>query len=206
MNENDEILRYISDLMTDEEKKAFDAQLTGSVELSEKLEESRRKISNLKNLSSIVEHSPYFTNLLPRVRSRLDDKSPFITASRLAYILPVIVIIFSFILNYFDGRNNNFTPQPESFSLMISEAVDESNNESLTQILEEDIYFGLNDFPLSELDAEIQNGSYFDLNLGYQNYINNRDLPVLDELNYYDKFNDQDIEEVYKILLNKEIL
>ena len=99
MKRNDEILRYLSDLMSGGEKEKFESELSSSEELRAEFELLKSRLEGLKNVSEISSDSPYFQNLLPRVRTRIEKKKKLKWIPRLAYIVPTATAVILLAIN-----------------------------------------------------------------------------------------------------------
>ncbi len=99
MKRNDEILRYLSDLMSEGEKNKFESELSSSEELRAEFELLKSRLDGLKNDSEISSDSPYFQNLLPRVRVRIEKKKKLKWVPRLAYIVPTATAVILLAIN-----------------------------------------------------------------------------------------------------------
>lgn len=106
MERNDDILKYLSDMMTEIEKTDFENRLLQSEDLKNAFEKYKNTLSELNSISDIKADSPYFQNLLPRVRSRMSKKTGIRWIPKLAYLIPTATAIVLIFINI--GR---FTPE-----------------------------------------------------------------------------------------------
>lgn len=123
MKRNEEILRYLSDLMSGEEKKKFESELSSSEELRNEFELYTSKLGGLKELAEIKEDSPYFQNLLPRVRTRIEKEKKLKWIPRLAYIVPTATAVILLAIN-----TGKFLPEGER------KPADSNNTASVTEL------------------------------------------------------------------------
>lgn len=140
-NNNDDMLKYLSGLMTDDEIISFKEELKKSPELNYRFENVKAKIFEIGRISEIPTDEAYFNNLLPLVHERntqLKSKNYF---AKFAYSLPVsivlAVIIFLGIFNRSDG-----SLEFENFDNLINESLfDRSTAERVYTEIETYNYF-----------------------------------------------------------------
>jgi anti-sigma-K factor RskA len=106
MKSNDEILKYIAGIMTEKEKSDFEERAARSEELNNELRKYQNSMSELNALADIKEESPYFQNLLPRVRTRLDKEKKLKWSPKFAYLVTTATAILLIVINI--GR---FSPE-----------------------------------------------------------------------------------------------
>lgn len=102
MKSNEEILKYYSGLMTNEEKKLLEKKLSDSPRLQEEFDKTGKLIDRLKEYSMAEADESYFTNLLPRVREKIGKKQGKVVFGKIVYALSMsivvaFVLIFSFV-------------------------------------------------------------------------------------------------------------
>lgn len=103
MKKNDErILKYLSELMNEKEKSNFEKELTSSEELKSNYESiiNHLEVANISKYVTINEM--YFTNVLPRVRERLEKKKKSYSWKSVYYLTPTaaaVVILSLFLFN-----------------------------------------------------------------------------------------------------------
>lgn len=103
MKRNDElVLKYLSDLMSKEEKLNFENELKSSAGLSVLVQTYKSKMDSLR-YDEVELDSTYLANILPRVRERIDkDKRSFSFFHRkIFYAIPTTAVaVLAFILFY----------------------------------------------------------------------------------------------------------
>jgi len=140
MNTNNErIFKYLSDLMTENERNSFENELINDVKLSQEFLFYSEKLDNMK-LDNVELESSYFNNLLPKVRNSLDKPVKNKTLTRLAFGLPTMaVVLFAGIIFIKSGvTTNNGTD-------IINEIVNNMDNEIVSSKY------------ISDLDIDLQN-------------------------------------------------
>jgi hypothetical protein len=135
MKRNDDILKYLSDFMTVREKQDFEKELSLSEDLRNRLDEQKAMLKGINGLADIKEESPYFQNLLPRVRGRMEKKKSAVWVPKWAYLLASSAAVVLLVINL-----GKFTPvdQPaknetkvDSNAIVKTEVVDIYQNENL---------------------------------------------------------------------------
>lgn len=93
MNANSErILRYLSELMDEDEKAAFEIELKNNSSLSDELDMLRIKLKEF-GLGDVETDERYFGSLLPKIRSRIESPAKNKLIPRLAVGLPTIAAV-----------------------------------------------------------------------------------------------------------------
>lgn len=101
MKKNDErILKYLSKLMSENERLDFEIKLASSDELKSDLASINNQLEEVSFPKTIEVDERYFANLLPRVRERLEKKKKIILWKSAYYFTPTAaaVVILSFLL------------------------------------------------------------------------------------------------------------
>ncbi|MGE5354256.1 MAG: hypothetical protein ACM3P0_19375 [Acidobacteriota bacterium] len=140
MKTNDEILKYLAGLLSEEEKRAFELEVEKSPLLKKELEKKASVLSGIKALGQTETGSHYFENLLPKVRRKLEARKgkAFRFYPRLAYVIPVLAVIATFIFKPF-GFNPFYkatTTGQAEFTKTVSQMNDEVKTEVLSNLME----------------------------------------------------------------------
>lgn len=99
MKRDDMILKYLADLMTETEKNDFEKELSLSEELRKDLAKQKDLLGSLNGLADVKEDSPYFQNLLPNVRAKLEKRKRTVWVSRFAYLIPTATAVILIVMN-----------------------------------------------------------------------------------------------------------
>lgn len=177
MRRNEErILEYLSDLMSENERLSFENELANSDELIREFAAIKKKLEELNLPISIESDERYFAGILPRIKERLDKKKNFITWKSVYVLTPTAAAVIILSLFFFNSKTefddqykelanvvvNNFSDQEVSdkfFSELESNPADiiysTGSEESSIQIpsdleLNSDSYNRLIDNPVSE--------------------------------------------------------
>ncbi|HEX2960288.1 MAG TPA: hypothetical protein VHO43_00755 [Ignavibacteriales bacterium] len=139
MKTNDEILKYLAGMLTEEEKKAFELELQKSPLLRKELDKKASVLSGIKALGNTEADSHYFENLLPQLRQKLNSGKgrSFRLYPRLAYVIPVLAVIAFFIFKP-SGFNPFYkgTSGQSEFTKTVSQMNDQTKTEVLSTLME----------------------------------------------------------------------
>ncbi|MCU7492184.1 MAG: hypothetical protein HF300_09325 [Ignavibacteria bacterium] len=144
MKTNDEILKYLAGMLTEEEKKAFELELQKSPLLRKELDKKASVLSGIKALGNTEADSHYFENLLPQLRQKLNSGKgrSFRLYPRLAYVIPVLAVIAFFVFKPFIFKPSGFNPfykgtsGQSEFTKTVSQMNDETKTEVLSTLME----------------------------------------------------------------------
>ncbi len=98
---NENVLKYLADLMDANEKMKFEEELANSSELKSQLANVREQFYSMKIDADVLDER-YFSNLLPRVHQRMEEKkSKSQFAEKVYYFVPylaaaVVALLFLF--------------------------------------------------------------------------------------------------------------
>ncbi|MGK9477863.1 hypothetical protein [Melioribacter sp. OK-6-Me] len=107
MKISEEILRYYSDLMTEEEKKLLEKKISDLPSMKEEFDKAGKLIERLRDCSNIEVDESYFINLLPRVRERLNIRKGRVVFEKIAYALSISVFVaFTLIISFLNAPLN----------------------------------------------------------------------------------------------------
>lgn len=204
MNNKDTILKYLSDLMDDKEKNQFEEKLKSDNDLRQEFE---RVQNNLEQFSISSEHdsdSAYFNNLVPKVRARMESKKK----KRNLVLAPVISLGVTLVLIFmlqFPSTNQQSLFELDISNADLSEIVSQSDSFDVENLLGtnfvEDYAYYNSDKSGSDLDLYLDDSVISDVELDDVNsYYSN------DQITDYDDFSNEQVDIVYKELINKKIL
>lgn len=114
MKSNDEILKYLSDLMTEAEKTAFEKKLALSDEMQNELAKYKNILNSIGLPDETAADSPYFQNLLPRVRARIEKQKGRQWLPRFAYLIPTAAAVILILMNTGKFTNSNVSEPKKS--------------------------------------------------------------------------------------------
>ncbi len=187
----DLFLKYNSDLLPENEKVEFEKLLTKNPEIDEQFNAFKTKLNSIKIDGKIDER--YFNSLLPKVREKIDNKIKKKTVPKLAYALPLLVLISYLVFNYTNNPVPNNISKEDNFTELY-------NNVDLTNSYLSDLF-------LTESISLTEDKLVLNLGSDYLKDINNLQAPeiIIDEgafeenfyNNYVNYFPEDELNKVY---------
>jgi len=204
MKMNDEVLRYLAGMLSEDEKKKFELQMENSPLLKEKLEKKERYLRELKALGSVEADSHYFENLMPRLRQKMASgkKKSFSFYPGLAYIIPVLAIALFFLIKPF-GFNpfNRASGSSAEFAKEVSRMNDRTKVEILGSLMENESGTLQADILPENAAEAVENTMGEEL---YQGTDSKSQYLDTDEL--LNSVSGDEAESIYQNMINKKIL
>lgn len=204
MKNKNEILKYLSGLMSDSERAIFEKRLDSDRELQKEFESLKFKLDTLKETTEIESDTGYFNNLLPRSLEKISYKRE----KKSKYLIPafsfVVTILLIFLLNLplleEDSSQNNLS------EIEFVQLIEESDSSEISALFESNF---INDYVFYR-SGEYNN--YIDFEIEDEFYLLNESY--LDEIYYepeididpYSSITDAEAEIIYEELINKKIL
>jgi len=194
MKNNEKILRYLSDLMSVDEKELFLKELENSQELKSLLSKTQNNLDKIKQLGDVKLNKTYSANLLPHARTKIENKNKSFLWFKPAYV-PVLLIILFIGINFLfinNGGTDYFGDYlADVEDEYIANAIDENSfgDSYNTYIYEEVVDDYFEDIQISVDDID----GYFDNNL-YSEY------------SFVSELSSEEVEEIYNTLLKTKIL
>lgn len=172
--------------MSPEEISRFESELRVSETLNTDFEKVRASLTKLNPDTTESNSHPYFTNLIPRMRERMDHEKSG-SFSILKYVAPVVVVVLLYFLIPFNGTSDfeeqiyrlNDTVQTELLNF-IDEPVELTAD---TEIFDSALGDELNLDEVNQIDA---------------GYVNTNDL--------LDNLSNEEINDIYNSMISKKIL
>lgn len=201
-NYDEIILKYLSDLLDENERSNFESELEKNSVLKNRFEAVSKNLEDIKQLTPKDSDSGYFANLLPKVRERMDTRSgKMISGSvqkALGFGLAVVLIMIIVLQNGDESYDFNL----ES----VTSLLESTNSAELNEFIEirySDIELY---FLISEIDLE-----------NYSNAINEQLAINSDEFYDYTEYSylgldgisdisESEESEIYSSLIDKKIL
>ncbi len=203
---NDEIiLKYLSDLMDEDEKKQFEIRLGKDQNLKNDFESINNKLNTFTDTNVIETDSSYFINLMPKMRNKIERKE----RNRILTLAPIISFGVAALLIFFlQLPKIMHKDTPDNYA-----AIDDLSSilSDLETTYLNDYFEGSYIYDYAYYDDR-HTGDIFDLYLNQQINIENGfdlrngdyiDQEISVELN---DFSDEEIGIIYEELLNKKIL
>lgn len=199
MNNQERILRYLSDQMSPVDKERFESELERSAEFSEQFNRVKEVFEDVKYSKDTEINEAYFDNLIPNVRSRLDlESNPrYKFTFKRGLALGFVMILLAFLVlrtNDTNITNGSLTSVSESdLSDVGDSTLDNYLNEYDFLTDKESASTDINDLEsITSLDNELE---YYLLN-NTENY----------NLTSDDFITDNEIDQVISAISNKKIL
>ena len=98
-------LRYIADIMDENEKKNFEKQILNSYELKSELENMQNRLSSLKVDPALLDEK-YFANMLPKLHQKLEAEGKSYFAEKIYYLVPYVAAGIIGLIFLFKPTNN----------------------------------------------------------------------------------------------------
>lgn len=205
MKNKDIILKYLSEMLSDEEKSQFELRLKSDISLKEDYHKIIAKLNLLNEQNQIEDDSNYFSTIIPRVREKVESKSE----SKIFKIAPGIafgiVVLLIFLLQLPENQQNNFS-EFDMVSADFSALILEMDFEDLNEFFDNGYIYDYAYY------SDKHSGAIFDLMIieeannefGYDpidsDFINSEISLELKDIT------DEEIGIIYEELLNKKIL
>lgn len=119
MTNKERILRYLAGKMNEAEKKSFEKDLELSGDLADDMNKINNHLKNIKYDRQIELDENYFTNLIPKVRSRLELKkeAKYDFSFRRGLALGFVILVF-FLVIYRTGDREVYLPAENDLSIV----------------------------------------------------------------------------------------
>ena len=191
---NDEIIKYLSGMLDENEKALFKNKLDSSAELQEQLASAEQYLNDL-NTKDIPADEKYFVNLVPRVRQRIEKEKKYFVWKRLYYLAPaltVALIVMIFYPRTTVNVQNSYKDLAEIVANNISD--DDVNSKYFTDITAESVYDELSNGVSYSIDLLTGDNHIPDSYISLMDYSNAETRQTLDNLG------EKDLNEIYKKL------
>jgi len=194
MIDNEElVIRYLTDELTLEEKRSFEQLLKGSDDMQKLLNDYSLLFDKLNKQKNITGNEYYFNNLLPRLFARSKEVSRRLSLKSISYAAVIILFMIS---GYF------LFEKPRSENIISLESItSEIDSTGLAEIIDKYSIADDSYIPAVYLNTQIE----IDMNNLNENLRNNLSSE-LDITEITNNMNLEEIESVYSELLSKKIL
>ena len=196
MKKNDEkILKYLSNLMTDEETTAFKKELEISESLRKEFEIIKQKILQIGSAKNPDINDLYFANLIPKVQQKISSNKSLWKRTYFYYVVPTVSAAAIIFFLFFNTKNNFEAQYKEVATEIVSSISDNEVSEKYIKEIEnepvESIING-SDIMAIKIPAEIK--------IDNENYIKLIGNPIMEEYSSMDHLSDSQLEKVYNKL------
>jgi len=173
MKKNDEILKYLSGMMNDTEKSDFENKMSASADLQNDFAKLNNKLAEICSLKDIKEDSPYFQNLLPRVRQKIEKRAIRKLYPQFAYLLPTAAAVFLILFN-----TVKYAPSHASVNNINNTQTSAEVNASASDTDLSEVYNEYNPIPENTLTEE-QGVDHLSFKVGVSGLINRENIQEL---------------------------
>jgi len=186
MKSNKRILRYISGLMSPLEMKSFEDELSTSESLNSEYHSIKARIQKIIPDIREEESGSYFITMVPKVRARLENKK-IAHLRYVKYLAPALIISLLYLIIPFRS--------PSLIEEQIRDLNDSSRTELLNLIEQSVPVSGNNELIETAITTQI---TADDINQVNSEYLNTYEL--------LENLSEEEVNDIYNMLLNKEIL
>ena len=202
MKTDKRISLYLQGELNSEDKKSFEEELKKSPDLQNEVDLYRKFISSVEETKNIPVNTHYFNNIVPEFRRKLESKKEKRFYPKIAYALPVLVIMFLIFFFVFNTQKENIIQNNKNLT---------ENNSNLNS------YFDVSGYSVDELiPADLSTKDKEEYNSEFNRMIE-KELNIasdstkflvaeklLDYNSIIDNISQQDADMLYKDLLNKK--
>lgn len=195
----EEILKYLSDLLTDEERKEFEKRLETDAELKNEYETLANKLQTLKQNAEPETNEIYFRNLQPSIRAKRNKRSMWKYVPQISFAITAVIVIYLF------GFSSSIEKKESSFALdtaIISNLGDEIGDYFATPLEEEFLYlYSISDSEESSIeDILLLNGET------HINELDAYEIPVIDDYEFLENISESEFEALLAEIDNFNLL
>ncbi|MCU7495092.1 MAG: hypothetical protein HF314_15235 [Ignavibacteria bacterium] len=213
MKTNDEILKYLAGLLSEEEKREFELRMENSPSLRKELERKASYLKELKALGSVEADTHYFEQLLPQLRQKklqqktsLGKKRTFRLYPRLAYIVPILAVIAFLLFKpspYNPTFKKNTAPAPPAeLTREVSRMNEQTKRELAGSLMENETGTTIQPESLPDNAAEAVENT-----LGEELYAgSDSKAQYIDTDELMNSISNDEAEDIYQAMINKKIL
>ncbi len=200
---NDKIILYLDGQMSDDEKLVFEDELKRSETRRRELEDYKNFLGDIKEVQNISIDENYFSQMIPKFRGRMEERSKFRIIPKFALGITTIAAVLLLVL--YISKNKSV----KSINAPVKSEIAQNNNSSISSLLGNNsgqLNLGMlsNDDVVrydSVFNSMISNAlSLSSQNVNYLTADNNTDLS-----NMLQGINQKEADEIYNQLLHKKI-
>ncbi len=190
MKKNEEkILKYLSEMLTNEERKQFEIELSRSYELKKELDAIQNRFVQFRYLETENADERYFASLLPKVYSRIEQNVNPIKKWKVALAAPsfVAIIVLAILIFRPNGYNTMYKD-------LAQEVIDNIFDEDVSQLYVSEIDITdegniltsqLNNYDISPIDDSAK-----------ENILTAYDYLIDDDILYINNLSDNELKQL----------
>lgn len=191
---NEEILKYLSGIFSEDEKNAFEEELKISGELANQFSKTKEVLYGF-DLAKVEVNENYFNNLIPTVRQRIESQKRFFTFKIFYYLAPALTVVLLAIL-FYPRAENSFQIHYQELAQIVATNIGDTDVSN--KYLEENVIDPSYDIIASEKDFTVGlEDAVNKIPDSYLSRINNSNIEAFQSL---DDLSDNDLNELYKEL------
>jgi hypothetical protein len=202
MNRDEQIRKYLDGELTGEELEKFQNEINNSTKLKALVVSYKNTLNQFKRLRNDNIENPYFVNILPEVRKRIEKKKYLGLRPSFALGSVIVVLISLLAIFIFNNKEESFVDRDSVTIEISSEALDSYlsnyNQDFTTLQLAEDVPIEydslLNNVMVDVLELNNNSDRYF------VDITSNEFYSVIDELST------EEVEGIYNSLIAKKII
>lgn len=134
---SDEILKYLSDMMNDREKREFENKLNSSAELQTELNEAKQMLNSFSALDNAAVNEQYFANLLPRARMKMERKKKFGIVKKISFAVPVLTSAVILFFLFSPAKVQDIGEQP---GILVNNILENASDTDVVRKVVDDVY------------------------------------------------------------------
>ncbi|MEW6507107.1 MAG: hypothetical protein AB1432_05095 [Bacteroidota bacterium] len=190
---DEEILKYLSEHLSDDEKADFEKRLISFPLLQERLNLVKERIAEFSTVREIKLNETYFNNLLPKLHERLARNRKVKIIREYALILPtIIVVLFITFYSIFNRNGDN-----DILKSLSTEVINNIDDDEFAENLIKD-YSIESELNLSAANGDLEVYIPENINLSLNSIYNYVDFSKLD----YSQFENISVAESEKLYNN----
>lgn len=194
MNNEEKILKYIDNQLTEEEREAFEEELRTSETLRKLFDEYKNTLNEINSTKNIQADEKYIINLIPQIKERTEKEKLQSLIPNLGWAFSIIaVLIIGYFLFFTAGTSQNNELNLTNITAKLNTAEKINLLEEYLNSSSESYLSAYNNFDIINLDEII-------------NEVNKEQLAQTYSIDIYDlqdEITEEEIDEIYNKLVNK---
>ena len=195
-NNEDRILKYLSELMDVNERTEFEKELSSSAALSNDFDALKNKINEAVMTETIAVDERYFTNHLPRIHKRMGKRNKLLSWKTVYYAVPTAAAVLVFTLLMVNPKPNFDESYKDLANVVVNNFSDQQVSDKYFTELESNPADDILTQSSDELNIRIPS----DLEINNESYTRLIDNPVADDYSTLSRLSDKELEVIYEKL------
>ncbi len=195
-NNDDRILKYLSELMDVNERAEFEKELSSSGKLSNDFDAFKNQINVAVIPETIAADERYFTNLLPRIHKRMEKRNKLLSWKTVYYFVPTAAAVLVFTLLIVNPKSNF----DANYKDLANEVVNNFSDKEVSDKYFTELESNPADAILTQSNDELNLQIPSDLEISSESYTRLIDNPVAEDYSTLSRLSDNELEIVYEKL------